>query len=171
MLLKTKQVSDELGVNPTTVQRWVKFFDLPCEKNELGHFLFSDETITTLKQIQEELRNGLSMEEIKMNDANLGDQVAKKESVKVVSKEKFEQRLDRFAIRLEQLERQLEEKANEVITVQVLQHRAELDELVKKVTSIEEKLMELEEHTSIQEAVGQSTGKVKRPWIMSLFSF
>ncbi|WP_377888838.1 MerR family transcriptional regulator [Alkalihalobacillus sp. R86527] len=168
MLLKTKQVSDELGVNPTTVQRWVKFFNLDCEKNELGHFLFSDESISKLKHIQEELRSGQSMEEIKMTDS---DQQPKKPVTKVVSQEKFEQRLDRFSVRLEQLERQLEEKANEVITVQVLQHRAELDELVKKVTRIEEKLMELEEHTSIQEAVGQSTGKVKRPWIMSLFSF
>ncbi|MCA0985738.1 MerR family transcriptional regulator [Guptibacillus algicola] len=166
MLVKTKQVSDELGVNPTTVQRWVKFFDLDCEKNELGHFLFSEETITKLKHIQEELRRGQSMEEIKTTD-----QGTKKPVAKVVSQEKFEQRLDRFSVRLEQLEKQLEKKADEVITVQVLQHRAELDELVKKVTRIEEKLMELEEHTSIQEAVGQSSGKVKRPWIMSLFSF
>ncbi|WP_270179013.1 MerR family transcriptional regulator [Alkalihalobacillus sp. CinArs1] len=168
MLLKTKQVSDQLGVNPTTVQRWVKYFDLECDKNELGHFLFSEETIEKLKHIQEELRSGQSMEGIKMTDT--GDGV-KKSAPKMVSQEKFEQRLDRFSVRLEQLERQLEEKANEVITVQVLQHRAELDELLKKVTRIEEKLMELEEHTSIQEAVGQSTGKVKRPWIMSLFSF
>ena len=165
MLLKTKQVSDELGVNPTTVQRWVKYFDLECEKNELGHFLFSSETVEELKSIKNDLRRGYSMEKIKSSGVtDAPEQV-------MVSPERFEQRLDRFSVRLEQLERQLEEKANEVITVQVLQHRTELDELMKKITSLEEKLIELEDHTSIQEAVGQSTGKGKRPWIMSLFSF
>ncbi|TKD69805.1 MerR family transcriptional regulator [Pseudalkalibacillus hwajinpoensis] len=165
MLLKTKQVSDELGVNPTTVQRWVKYFELSCEKNELGHFLFTNETLEELKSIKNDLRRGYSMEKIKAGSTE------KSSDIKVISQERFEQRLDRFSVRLEQLERQLEEKANEVITVQVLQHRSELDELVKKVTSLEEKLIELEDHTSIQEAVGQSSGKVKRPWIMSLFSF
>ncbi|WLR60238.1 MerR family transcriptional regulator [Guptibacillus hwajinpoensis] len=164
MLLKTKQVSDELGVNPTTVQRWVKYFDLPCEKNELGHFLFSNETLEELKSIKNDLRRGYSMEKIKSAGKN-------NSKVAMVTPERFEQRLDRFSVRLEQLERQLDEKANEVITVQVLQHRSELEELVKKVSSLEEKLSELEDHTSIQEAVGQSTGKGKRPWIMSLFSF
>ena len=165
MLLKTKQVSDELGVNPTTVQRWVKYFELSCEKNEKGHFLFTNDTLEELKSIKNDLRKGYSMEKIK------GGITEKSSPIKVISQESFEQRLDRFSLRLEQLERQLEEKANEVITVQVLQHRSELDELVKKVTSLEEKLIELEDHTSIQEAVGQSSGKVKRPWIMSLFSF
>ncbi|KMM38195.1 MerR family transcriptional regulator [Guptibacillus hwajinpoensis] len=165
MLLKTKQVSDELGVNPTTVQRWVKYFELSCEKNEKGHFLFTNDTLEELKSIKNDLRKGYSMEKIK------GGTNEKSSPIKVISQESFEQRLDRFTVRLEQLERQLEEKANEVITVQVLQHRSELDELVKKVTSLEEKLVELEDHTSIQEAVGQSSGKVKRPWIMSLFSF
>lgn len=165
MLLKTKQVSDELGVNPTTVQRWVKYFELSCEKNEKGHFLFTNDTLEELKSIKNHLRKGYSMEKIKSGSPENSS------SVKVISQETFEQRLDRFSLRLEQLERQLEEKANEVITVQVLQHRSELDELVKKVTSLEEKLIELEDHTSIQEAVGQSSGKVKRPWIMSLFSF
>ncbi|MDO6655427.1 MULTISPECIES: MerR family transcriptional regulator [Bacillaceae] len=164
MLLKTKQVSDELGVNPTTVQRWVKYFDLSCEKNELGHFLFSNETLEELKSIKNDLRRGYSMEKIKSAGKN-------NSKVAMVTPERFEQRLDRFSVRLEQLERQLDEKANEVITVQVLQHRSELEELVKKVSSLEEKLSELEDHTSIQEAVGQSTGKGKRPWIMSLFSF
>ncbi|MGG1685506.1 MerR family transcriptional regulator [Pseudalkalibacillus sp. NRS-1564] len=164
MLLKTKQVSDELGVNPTTVQRWVKYFDLSCEKNELGHFLFSNETLEELKSIKNDLRRGYSMEKIKSAGKN-------NSKVAMVTPERFEQRLDRFSVRLEQLERQLDEKANEVITVQVLQHRSELEELVKKVSSLEEKLSELEDHTSIHEAVGQSTGKGKRPWIMSLFSF
>ncbi len=166
MLLKTKQVSDELGVNPTTVQRWVKYFDLSCEKNELGHFLFTNETLEELKEIKNDLRRGYSMEKIKSKDSTKSSTPEK-----VVSQQLFEQRLDRFSMRLEQLERQLEEKANEVITVQVLQHRSELDELVKKVTSLEDKLLELEDHTTIQEAVGQSVGKGKRPWIMSLFSF
>ena len=166
MLMKTKQVSDELGVNPTTVQRWVKYFDLSCEKNELGHFLFTSETLEELKGIKNDLRRGYSMEKIKSKGSP-----TKSTPEKIVSQQMFEQKLDRFAVRLEQLERQLEEKANEVITVQVLQHRSELDELVKKVNSLEGKLMELEDHTSIQEAVGQSSGKGKRPWIMSLFSF
>ncbi len=166
MLLKTKQVSDELGVNPTTVQRWVKYFDLSCEKNELGHFLFTSETLEELKGIKNDLRRGYSMEKIKSKGSS-----TKATPEKIVSQQLFEQKLDRFSLRLEQLERQLEEKANEVITVQVLQHRTELDELVKKVTLLEEKLTELEDHTTIQEAVGQSSGKGKRPWIMSLFSF
>ncbi|WP_347549890.1 MerR family transcriptional regulator [Pseudalkalibacillus hwajinpoensis] len=170
MLLKTKQVSDELGVNPTTVQRWVKHFNLSCEKNELGHFLFTSETLDQLKNIQNELRRGQSMEKIKAGFGEKPRNSKKSSPEKMVSQEKFEQRLDRFTLRLDQLERQLEEKANEVITVQVLQHRSELDELVQKVTALEEKLLELEDHTSIQEAVGQS-GKGKRPWIMSLFSF
>ncbi|WP_082407126.1 MerR family transcriptional regulator [Bacillus sp. JCM 19041] len=36
--LKTKEVSKAIGVNPTTIQRWTKFFEIKCEVNEQGHF-------------------------------------------------------------------------------------------------------------------------------------
>ncbi|TLS35873.1 MerR family transcriptional regulator [Pseudalkalibacillus caeni] len=169
MALKTKKVSEELGVNPTTVQRWVKYFDLPCEKNELGHYLFEQKDILLLKNVKDQLSDGRSMEEVVL--PGLPKEKPNKKQPSIVSTEKMEQRLDRFSLRLEQLERQIEEKANEVITVQILQHRTEIDELVKKISHLEEKLEMIETHTVKEEPDVNSIEKAKRSWIMSLFSF
>ncbi|UTW69704.1 MerR family transcriptional regulator [Anaerobacillus sp. HL2] len=64
-LKKTKVVSDELGVNPTTVQRWIKNFNIPYETNDLGHYLLAEKEIELyLRSLKEQLNEGLTMKEI-----------------------------------------------------------------------------------------------------------
>ncbi len=53
---KTKEVADLLNVNPTTVQRWIKYFNIECETNEHGHYLLTESHLTLLTSIQAQLK-------------------------------------------------------------------------------------------------------------------
>ena len=65
-LMKTRVVSKKLGVHPTTVQRWVKFFDLDTRKNEHGHYLYTDNDLALFQEIKQQLENGLALSEISL---------------------------------------------------------------------------------------------------------
>ena len=43
--LNTKSVAEMLGISTRTVQRWVKQLNLNMERNDLGHFIFTEENI------------------------------------------------------------------------------------------------------------------------------
>lgn len=51
-LLKTKEVAKELGVSQTTILRWVKGHPSSARKDRLGHFVFGDSEIASLRRIQ-----------------------------------------------------------------------------------------------------------------------
>lgn len=130
MALKTKEVSRELNVNPTTVQRWVKYFDIPCEKNELGHYLFDDTSILQLKQIKQQLSLGLPMAQVELNDHS---NPKAKQSDSHNNIQAVLSKLEVLANRLEFVEAQLEEKATNIVNVQLLQHRREIEGLYNTV--------------------------------------
>lgn len=56
--MNTNEVAKLLGVSASTIQRWIKQLQLPMERNERGHYHFSQEDIELLKEIHEQLQNG-----------------------------------------------------------------------------------------------------------------
>lgn len=52
----------------------------------------------------------------------------------------LENRLDQLLARMDEMERKLSQKADEVVSVQVLQHRNELEELDQRLNEIELKM-------------------------------
>lgn len=169
MLVKTKTVSRQLAVNPSTIQRWVKHFDLPCKKNNHGHLLFSEDDIKLLKHIQKQLNNGLAKEDVQLN---IEEQHAESDAMTVAQ---FEQRVDELVSRMNDVENNLAKKADEVVTVQLYQHRNELEQLTSTIDEVEERLKMIEgqlikvtpEERNANEE--KKKAKPKKNWLVGLF--
>lgn len=166
MVLKTKTVSEELGVNPTTVQRWVRHFNIQCDKNEHGHYLFRQEDIEQLKEIKSQLDNGLLMSDIQIQSIQTTDK-----SLELPTQ--FEEKFSRLNAAIESLEKKIEEKADSVVSYQMLQHASELEELIKKMENMEARLQDLEVallKNNYPEERLYVKEKPKKNWFVSLFT-
>jgi chromosome-anchoring protein RacA len=165
MVLKTKTVSEELGVNPTTVQRWVRHFNIQCDKNEHGHYLFKPEDIEQLRAIKVQLDNGLLMSDIQIQTF----QTSEKSELPT----QFEEKFDRLNAAIIALEKKVEEKADAVVSYQMLQHASELEELIKKMENMEARLQDLEVALLKQSYPDEKLyvkEKPKKNWFVSLFT-
>lgn len=170
-VLKTKEVSQVLGVNPTTVQRWVKFFNLPCEKNEHGHYLFNDTHILQLKEIKQQLNLGLPMSQVKITHLNECELNESEE----IANNKIKDVLEKFnamTTRLENVEYQLEEKATNVVNIQLLQHRRELERLYKLVENLKQEIEQLKTEKTKKEVLipYKQKQKPQRNWFASFLN-
>lgn len=136
--MNTSTVSKLLGVSPSTIKRWIKHLDLNMERNDQGHYLFSDEDIELLKKIQEQLCNGMVLQDIEVDEEKIrrrtlqshgGDSVAGNE---------------KLLAKVDELEKRLDNKADSVTSYQLLQHRREIEELQQEVKLLHERLAALE---------------------------
>lgn len=135
--MNTNAVSQLLGVSSSTVQRWVKHLGLEMERNEFGHYLYSEDDIESLKEFQKELQKGVPIQSISIEKkTRQGTAVVKKHSP--FNDEKWMEKI-------RELESRLNNKADSVVAYQLMQHRSEIEELQKKVAMLEEQLDELEE--------------------------
>ncbi|SFA48478.1 chromosome-anchoring protein RacA [Anoxybacillus pushchinoensis] len=141
MELKTSTVAKRLGVSTKTVQRWVKKYNIPCKKNEAGHYMFTNEAVEQLEKYK-----------------FLGIEEEEKEHV---DWEEVEQRLN-------ELERKVEQKADDVVSFQLLQHRREMEEMLQHIQQLERRIAELEQQQKAELPVEKPT-KQKRRGIISLF--
>lgn len=162
-VFKTKEVSRILGVNPTTIQRWVKFFHIPCEKNEHGHYLFNENNIAQLNKIKEQLDQGLPMSKVKLSASD-----EPKYKVEDVIK-----KFNHMTKRIENIEHRLEEKATNVVNIQLLQHRRELEKLHQLVENMKHDIQQLKKHIEKREADKQEEQppKSQKKWFANLLNF
>lgn len=170
VLFKTKTVSEELGVNPTTIQRWVKHFNLTCQKNDHGHYLFSEQDLEDLREIKKKLDSGLLM-----SDIQIAAQAVPAKPSAPAAVGQFDIRFEHLMSQIEKLEKKIEEKADDVLSYQVLQHASEMDDMMKRLIKIEEKIEDIE--VSLlklpkfpEEAAGAGFKKGRKNWLVSLFS-
>ncbi|WP_052144673.1 MerR family transcriptional regulator [Halalkalibacter okhensis] len=101
MTMKTKEVSEQLGVNPTTVQRWAKYFGLVCETNEHGHYLFTNEHVAIMRNVQDQLKEGKRMKDIQIEDTNVKPLDVKQQFVETSI---YEEKLEAVMSRVNQLD-------------------------------------------------------------------
>jgi chromosome-anchoring protein RacA len=159
-------VAKLLGVSRRTLMRWVAQLDLQLDKNELGHYQFSDVDVNRLKQLQDETNQQLSKQEIQTESNNQKDHTnpvnltSTKETKKLNSRKgviKNNTSLDADIIetlneRINELERTLRSKADDVVSYQLLQHRQETEELMNRITTLEARVVELENAQPNREA-------------------
>lgn len=131
-VLKTKDVSQLLGVSPKTVLSWVKNHKIACQKNEQGHYLFNAANIEELKSIQQQLYG----EGIKEQTA-----VEKEE---MVPRHVFNRKMKEMMAIVEEMQYQLNEKADAVVSYQLLNHRAEIEEMNKLLAKLEQRVANVE---------------------------
>lgn len=171
MYVKTKTVSDQLDVNPSTIQRWVKNFDLPCRKNNHGHLLFNEKDIKKLEQIKVQLNNGLSMEDVELYSE---PDESRKTGISISD---YEKKLESMVSRMNGVEETLTKKADEVVSIQLYQHRNEIDHLTETIGNVEDRLQTIEAQLSSLNSPSYSEGKdkpvkkkkLKKNWLVSIF--
>jgi chromosome-anchoring protein RacA len=167
MELKTSSVAKRLGVSPKTIQRWVKKYNVPCQKNEAGHYVFDAEAVALLEQIKFE--QGAALEPC-INQENPQHPFSADELFNVY----IEPQLNEFTSRLQNIEKKLNEKADDIVSVQLLHHRREIEELASQLHSLEQRLAHLEENVNREQAIITENAKQKPKRrgisrIMSLF--
>ncbi|WP_273129532.1 MerR family transcriptional regulator [Metabacillus sp. HB246100] len=128
--MSTAAVAKLLGVSRRTLMRWVNQQDLQLEKNEQGHYQFTQEDIEQLKQIQQKT------EPIQSTSTRKGS-VQRMPAIDVHT-------LNTIEGKLEELDRKVRNKADDVVSYQLLLHRREMDELVSTIQKLENRITELE---------------------------
>lgn len=131
--MNTSAVAKMLGVSPSTIQRWVKQANLQMERTELGHFQFSEESIGVLKTIQEQLNQGVLLQDLKIPGKK-----PRKAAVTV-----NDTAIAALSDRVERVESELRGKADDVVSYQLLQHRQEIEELKTEVARLKELLQSM----------------------------
>ncbi|WP_100407256.1 chromosome-anchoring protein RacA [Bacillus solitudinis] len=175
-MMKSSQNSNELGINPTTIKRWTTYFGIQCQVDEYGYQYFSQQQIKALLSIQKQLQEGKRMREVDLTEFQ---GIANQADPTMVDTRKYDQKLGEVITRVTDLEHQLSRKADEVVSYQLLKHRAELEEMYQNLQKLEKRL------GNIENKVPQSTfnlsdhlplvagGEVKkkRRSLMQMFSF
>ncbi|HZG61702.1 MAG TPA: MerR family transcriptional regulator [Anoxybacillus sp.] len=162
MELKTSSVAKRLGVSPKTIQRWIKKYNIPCPRNEAGHYVFDAETITLLEQIKFE--QGAALEE--------DYEEATKETLcpDHIFETHVKPHIEEMTARLQSVERKLEQKADDVVSFQILQHRKEIDELVEHIQQLESRIVQLEQANRNLAAAQEQQKKPKRRGLSRIIS-
>ncbi|MBS8264314.1 MerR family transcriptional regulator [Mesobacillus boroniphilus] len=161
--MNTSAVAKLLGVSPSTIQRWVKQANLQMERSELGHYQFSEDSIEILKDIKEQLNNGVLLQDLKIKGRK-----HRKAAIPVV---KPDFSVDKLMKRMEEFENRLNRKADEVVSYQILQHRREIEELQNEVARLKEVITSMEETAAQQEHVAEEENQPALAPISSLRKF
>lgn len=140
--MNTAAVANVLKVSSSTIHRWVKQLDLEVERNDLGHYVFSEEKIEQLKHVQEQINKGIPLLEVTVD---------KKKSLKGEIKPTVHDELEKkYLAKLKSLEEKINQKADDVVSYQLLQHRREIEDLQNKVAKLNERIEILESKQSVQ---------------------
>ncbi|WP_096155431.1 MULTISPECIES: MerR family transcriptional regulator [Bacillus] len=132
---KTLDVAEDLGMSARTIREWVRKFDIPCEKNDYGHYIYSEQAIAQLEKIKADSEVAVSQERSLVN---------RKGKVELRMNNYDDQQLSRLEDRIYAAERIIEQKADEVVAYQLLQQRKEIEELTNKMEMLEARLLNIE---------------------------
>ncbi|MED3726790.1 hypothetical protein HPB58_21110 [Priestia filamentosa] len=141
--MKTHEAARELGVSSQTVIKWIRHYNIDCAKNERGHFDISKENI---KQIREAHNIQPRSSARKGHVQSSTDFDALEAQIQEMCKQ-----MGSMMGRIAENDRRIEEKAGEVVTFQVLEHRTEITNLQKKIYELEERLAMVEEQLEKKE--------------------
>ncbi|MBO1511973.1 MerR family transcriptional regulator [Metabacillus bambusae] len=172
--MSTAAVAKLLGVSRRTVMRWVNQLNMELDKNELGHYQFTEADIECLKEIQEQTNNQSLPQPTQTNHTTRLGTLKSEASVDTSKVAALNERVD-------ELERKMQSKADDVVSYQLLQHRREMEELINKISSLEKKVEELENSQQKREPIKDNVlvfdqpSAPKKPrrknLISSIFSF
>ncbi|GAA1371389.1 MerR family transcriptional regulator [Peribacillus frigoritolerans] len=167
--MNTSAVARLLNVSHSTIQRWVTQLNMEVERNQLGHYQFSDEDIALLRKIQDQLNEGIILQKVSISEKKIRKATLQKHSE---PNKEHDQLLERVI----RLENGLKTKADDVVSYQLLQHRSEMEEMHKLVKKLEARIEALETPTgqhfdyflAAEEAAATKKTK-KRPFIKMIF--
>ncbi|MDM5299749.1 chromosome-anchoring protein RacA [Bacillus pumilus] len=163
--MNTNEVAKEIGVSSKTIQRWVKLLHIPVARNELGHYEFHEDIVLLLKQVKQQMSEGILLQEIRLPfHEETAHQLAPAVETDGLAQrmEMLEQQVNLLiqqqsevpAVeqRLQELERTLAKKADEGVSYQLLQHRREIEDLtasLEQLTNIVKQLSTVKEDKDV----------------------
>lgn len=160
---KTPFIAKKLGVSPKAVIRIAQQLNLHLEKNKFGHYIFRENDLKKMLAFQ---RTTIEQEE---NHHPI-------QNIQADSSEELEQitnQLKAVTLRLDRIEEKMQEKADNVVNYQLLQHRREMEDMLEKIEKLESSLDRKEPlYITPDSKVHQQTKKPKRrKMLLSLFGF
>ncbi|SFE76248.1 chromosome-anchoring protein RacA [Paenibacillus algorifonticola] len=162
-LLKTKDAARQLAVSETTIRRWVALFPASFSKDMFGHYIFDEPALEKLQSIKTKLEAGELLHEMTLPElAQTVDPTGLQQAAagaaahfptfnldeaksKIESAWDFKNPQEELAERLERIEGTLSRKADEVIGVQLLHHREELEEIRQTLNQLAASLSSMQE--------------------------
>jgi chromosome-anchoring protein RacA len=139
---KTHEVAKELGMAPRTIRKWVKKYKIPCHKNDYGHYVYDAEAFSHLETLKASLEAAGTLD---VYEESLQYKVnVQKAPVKETVSKPLQHRIESLLERMNRTERMIDQKADEVVSYQLLQQRKEIEELNKKVDMLEMIVEELQ---------------------------
>ncbi|MEK3659652.1 MerR family transcriptional regulator [Paenibacillus sp. FSL F4-0236] len=125
-ILKTKDAAELLSVSQTTIKRWAAMFPDFFPKDRIGHYTFSEQQISLLSHIKDRINHGEPLESIQLTDSNEKQMsTSLQDPLHPTDAEPMQDILSR----IHYIERTLDQKADEVVMIQLLQQREELEDL------------------------------------------
>lgn len=137
MELKTHEVAKELGMAPRTIRKWVQKHNIPCSKNDYGHYVYDAKAIARLETLKANSEIAGTFEWFDADTPN-------PQKVKRNDTTPIEQKMEALMERVSRTEQLVQQKADDVVSYQLLQQRKEMEELTKKVEKLEEMLDQLQ---------------------------
>ncbi|MET3195332.1 MerR family transcriptional regulator [Gottfriedia sp. OAE603] len=150
----TSQVAEQLQLTNKKVLLFSKKGKLNVEKSSNGTYLFTEDQMMQIKEIYEA---SIQPIEPKQNDLVNTSHIIE------------------LSQKLEKIEEKLETKANEVVSVQILEHRREIEDLKKLVSKLGDEVLQLNENISTLKTELEDQKKIvafkpkKRFAILSIF--
>lgn len=126
-ILKTKEAAELLSVSQTTIKRWAAMFPDFFPKDRLGHYTFSEQQISQLNHIKDRINQGEALEGIDPDLTN--DKLPRGPLRENPSLYTDGDPMNKIWSRIEYIEHALDQKASEIVSVQLLQQRAELEDM------------------------------------------
>ena len=174
MKVNSATVAAKVDVSTKTLRKWIKEFDVECTKNEHGHYVFDDKDYSVFCDIRDHLKKGIPTHEIIVKTSRRG--IVREVNNK--NEHPLQHQLENLMERMELNEQRIEQKASDVVSYQLLQHRNEIEELNERIEKLETYIQQLEkekrerrqkqEHLlSIQQS--QKASKPKRRKVASFF--
>lgn len=140
-ILKTKDAADLISVSQATIKRWASAFPNIFQKDRLGHYKFTEREITLLMLIKERIDQGEQLDKIQLMTGerptvSRQDEASAHALDEAVPYVLHDAATEEMRNRIEQVERTLLQKADEVVSVQLLHQRAEIEELRQMIVQL-----------------------------------
>lgn len=132
-ILKTKDAAELLSVSQTTIKRWAAMLPDLFPKDRFGHYSFTEQQVHLLRSIKDRIDNGETLESIQIAYSNKNTQSLQQLYPQLL--EEDEAMLDIFS-RIHSIELALDQKADEIVMVQLFQQRQELEDLRTMIKQI-----------------------------------
>ncbi|MFD2704481.1 hypothetical protein [Salibacterium lacus] len=124
---KTKDIALRLEISPATVLKWVKKYHIPYTVNASGHYCFSEDTVP---------------EFLKIKNQHQQDGYHASEHSEHISRTVMLERLAQTEENVQILERMIMNKADDIVTFQMMEQRRRIEALMKKMDKLEKQMEE-----------------------------